>query len=134
VKFTPNGGRVSIEVSSTPGDSQEKRNIKVAVKDTGIGISKEKFDFIFDSFSQIDSSMERQFEGTGLGLSISKKIVEAWNGKIWVTSESGVGSQFYFTLPVEVVSEAPNREFANAALPTVPNVQLYEAEPTVTRE
>jgi len=52
--------------------------------------------------------MERQYEGTGLGLSISKKIVEAWNGNIWVMSEEGKGSKFFFTLPAEVLPELPS--------------------------
>eukprot|EP01102_Stenamoeba_stenopodia_P001033 TRINITY_DN10927_c0_g1_i1.p1 TRINITY_DN10927_c0_g1~~TRINITY_DN10927_c0_g1_i1.p1 ORF type:complete len:674 (+),score=118.26 TRINITY_DN10927_c0_g1_i1:206-2227(+) len=132
VKFTPNGGKVTVEVKATPSEAENMTDITVAVIDTGIGISKEKFEFIFDSFSQIDSSMERQYEGTGLGLSISKKIVEAWNGKIWVTSESGVGSQFYFTLPAELATEAPNREYNNCGLPTIA-VQPVEAELTVPK-
>eukprot|EP01102_Stenamoeba_stenopodia_P005397 TRINITY_DN1601_c0_g1_i1.p1 TRINITY_DN1601_c0_g1~~TRINITY_DN1601_c0_g1_i1.p1 ORF type:complete len:734 (+),score=187.93 TRINITY_DN1601_c0_g1_i1:175-2376(+) len=108
VKFTPNKGNVFIEINAIRTDETHS-TIQFAVHDTGIGIAKEKFDFIFDSFSQIDSTMERQYEGTGLGLSISKKIVEAWSGNIWVTSEEGKGSNFFFTLPAEVVAELPLR-------------------------
>jgi len=71
------------------------------VSDNGIGIPNDKFDQIFHSFSQI----ERKYGGTGLGLSISKNFVEAWNGQIWVESELGKGSTFFFTLPTEIVKE-----------------------------
>ena len=56
---------------------------------------------IFDEFRQADGSATRQYEGTGLGLAITKKIVEAHGGKIWVRSELGKGSSFYFTLPID---------------------------------
>ena len=69
------------------------------VSDTGIGIPADQYQKIFDRFYQVDHMMARQFEGTGLGLSISKAYVELMGGKIWVDSDYGKGSIFYFTLP-----------------------------------
>jgi signal transduction histidine kinase len=71
------------------------------VKDTGIGIPAAKHKLIFESFRQADETETRNFGGTGLGLAISKKIVEILGGKIWVESEEGKGSVFYFTHPSE---------------------------------
>jgi signal transduction histidine kinase len=80
----------------------EKRNahLEFFVKDTGIGISSEQKEFIFERFRQGNDTLTRNFEGTGLGLSISKAYVEMLGGKIWVESEYGKGSVFHFTIPV----------------------------------
>jgi len=70
------------------------------VKDTGIGMPQEKIDDIFERFRQIDDSTTRKYGGTGLGLAISKKLVHLMGGQIWVESEIGKGSTFYFSLPL----------------------------------
>ena len=70
------------------------------VKDTGIGIPKSRQNAIFDRFVQADIADKMAFQGAGLGLSIAKAYVEMIGGKIWVESEEGLGSVFYFTLPV----------------------------------
>jgi len=75
--------------------------IKFYVKDSGIGIPEDKQDIIFDSFRQVDSSITRVYGGTGLGLAISKSLVEMLGGEIWLESKIGVGSTFWFKLPVE---------------------------------
>jgi signal transduction histidine kinase len=81
------------------GYTIENEIIKFYVKDTGIGIKDEYQRAIFDRFIQADSSSTRSYGGTGLGLAICKAIVEKLNGEIWVESELGKGSAFYFTLP-----------------------------------
>lgn len=95
LKYTQNG---SIEFGY-----QKKRNeLEFFVKDTGNGISKERLEVIFDRFIR-GGLNEEVSEGSGLGLSISKAYVEMLGGKIWVESEEGVGSQFYFTIPYKTV-------------------------------
>jgi CheY-like chemotaxis protein len=70
-----------------------------SIKDSGIGIPKSKQPLIFERFNQIDSSSTRQYEGLGLGLSITKSYVEVLGGRIWLESEEGNGTTFYFTIP-----------------------------------
>ncbi|MCK9618526.1 MAG: ATP-binding protein [Lentimicrobiaceae bacterium] len=94
LKFTETGG-------IRFGYTIENNGIKFFVSDTGIGIPKEKISLIFDRFSQVDSSYTREYGGTGLGLTISRKLVEMMEGTISVESEVGVGSTFYFTLPLD---------------------------------
>jgi signal transduction histidine kinase len=69
------------------------------VKDSGIGIPRDKQEMIFERFVQVENTYKRSFEGAGLGLSISKAYVELLGGKIWVESEIWKGSVFYFTIP-----------------------------------
>ncbi len=92
VKFTTKG---SIECYYT----LKEKSLHFGVKDTGIGISCENQQVIFERFTQADNSLTRQYGGTGLGLSISKGIVDLLGGKLGVTSEINTGSEFYFTLP-----------------------------------
>lgn len=99
IKFTIKGEVIlSISVNKKDGNYYE---LLFKVKDTGIGIPKEKMNRLFQSFSQVDSSIARKFEGTGLGLAISKKLVNLMNGEIWVDSEINKGSTFSFTILVE---------------------------------
>ena len=98
LKFTHNG---HINFGFGIEEIQGKSYCKFYVQDTGIGISKDKHDVIFDIFRQIDDSHTRTYEGTGIGLSISKKLTELLGGKIWLESEEDVGSAFYFTIPYE---------------------------------
>lgn len=92
VKYSPGADKVEINVHSS-GDE-----ITVAVKDQGIGIPKEKINKIFDRFYRVESSSHK-FAGLGIGLFISSEIIKRHNGKIWVESEEGKGSTFYFSLP-----------------------------------
>ncbi|MFN3412407.1 MAG: GAF domain-containing sensor histidine kinase, partial [Exilispira sp.] len=78
---------------------QNKDNILFCVEDTGIGIKKEDIEKAFKEFIQIDGGTDREVKGTGLGLPITKKFIELHGGKIWVESEYGKGSKFFFTLP-----------------------------------
>ena len=105
VKFTEKGC-ISIVVSGKKIDG-ESYEIHFAVKDTGIGIPEDKADRLFQLFSQVDASTARRYGGTGLGLAISKKLVEMMNGKIWVESQTGIGSTFHFTIEVQPTLSAP---------------------------
>ncbi|GHU79098.1 hypothetical protein FACS1894191_1130 [Clostridia bacterium] len=97
IKFTPENGSIHLDTRL-----QENENgiytIKIAVADTGIGISEEQQSRLFTSFEQAESSTARKFGGTGLGLAISRRIVEMMGGRIWIESELGKGSTFAFTI------------------------------------
>ncbi len=103
LKYTPHG---SVEVTV------ERRNgeIVFAVKDTGIGIPQDQCEKIFEPFTQLDSSSTREWGGLGLGLSIVKKYVELHGGRIWVESQLGQGSTFYFTIPERIPQGGERRE------------------------
>ena len=96
IKFTSEGS-ISVDISCTEG-AYGACEVQFSVSDTGIGISKEKQELIFDAFSQADASTTREFGGTGLGLTICARLVELMGGKIELISQPGVGSTFYFTL------------------------------------
>ncbi len=101
VKFTDSGS-VSIFLSNG-GKGNGKKNITIAVTDTGIGISQDKITQIFEKFIQADASITRRYGGTGLGLSISRALAEKMGGSITATSTEGVGSTFtlHLSLPVQ---------------------------------
>jgi len=117
VKFT-NKGEISIKIEKIYEDKKEVR-LKFSIKDTGIGIPKDKINKLFISFSQIDTSPTRKYGGTGLGLAISKRLVELMNGDIWVESKFGEGSSFYFTLKLKLTKDSYEKEsydFANNSI------------------
>lgn len=96
-KFTPSGGKVTIETSF----DRNRKEVLVSVIDTGIGIEKEELDKIFEKFYQGKNSLSKDISGMRIGLSIVKELVELHGGKIWVESEKGKGSKFTFSLPTE---------------------------------
>ena len=115
IKYTPGG---SIEFGYDVESDRDtacivptNKTIIFYVKDTGIGIPKDRQDAIFERFIQADISDKMARQGAGLGLSISKAYVEMLGGKIWVESQEGIGSTFYFTLPYnsEPVKETINQ-------------------------
>ncbi len=94
VKFTPPGGRVTVRAEAVGA------MLRIAVADSGIGISEEAQAKIFDPFFQVDGSSTREYGGTGLGLAIVKSFVEAHGGHVGVASIPNQGSSFWFTLPL----------------------------------
>jgi signal transduction histidine kinase len=101
IKYTPKGGRVQVRIEP------DKGFVTTCVADSGIGISLDDQKRLFQKFFRADNSLTREAGGTGLGLAITKAIVEKLNGGIWVESEVGRGSRFFFTLPV--VEESANQ-------------------------
>ena len=114
IKFT-SAGEVAVTVAARPVEAQ-RREIHVAVRDTGIGIPPERFDRLFKVFSQVDASTTRRYGGTGLGLAICKRLVELMGGRIWAESEPGKGSTFHFTIVADEV-DAPRRPPAETQQP-----------------
>jgi PAS domain S-box-containing protein len=98
------------------------------VKDTGIGIESNKHDEIFKRFRQANSDINRKYGGTGLGLSISKGFTELLGGKIWINSEPGKGSCFYFTIPYKPVTEPKKRDVNDFTIRQTLNILIAEDE------
>ncbi|MEO9296038.1 MAG: ATP-binding protein [Nitrososphaera sp.] len=100
VDFVPKvGGRIELSAEA------QGNEVVFAVKDNGPGIPKDKQQFLFKKFYQVDTSLKRKHGGTGLGLAISKGIVTGLGGRIWADTEEGKGSSFYFALPRETKNE-----------------------------
>jgi signal transduction histidine kinase len=97
IKFTSDGGRIWIGFSRRGRDRDE---LVVEVGDTGRGIARDHYELVFREFAQVDASPSRPHHGTGLGLAIARNLVELHSGTIWVESELGKGSRFFFTLPL----------------------------------
>ena len=115
IKFTPEKGSIKTAVSVIDEeltDGGKIQRLKISVIDTGIGISPEDQERIFNTFEQIDASYTRRRDGTGLGLALTKKLVELHGGRIWVESEGkGKGSIFTFVIPLNpqlTQSNSPN--------------------------
>jgi len=99
IKFTPENGKIEITAKVHSG------MILFSVKDNGVGISEKDQRKLFEPFYQADNMYQHKSGGTGLGLAISKGIIESQNGKIWLNSEPGKGTIFYFTVPLKPVRE-----------------------------
>ena len=129
IKFTDKG-TISITgqvIESNPG----LKTLKISVKDTGIGMSKETVGKLFNEFTQADASISRRYEGTGLGLAICKRLVELLNGQIGVDSAIGIGSCFWFTLPYSEVSKPvsiSNNQASSQAFHTNRKLNILLAE------
>jgi signal transduction histidine kinase len=95
IKFTPEGGRVWVRAGAKDG------NARLEVGDTGPGIAAEDQERIFLEFQQAGSDAGKP-QGTGLGLALAKKFVEMHGGRIWLESEVGKGSRFFFTIPIQL--------------------------------
>jgi PAS domain S-box-containing protein len=121
IKFTELG---NVEISLRALSEDGEACLEFAVQDTGIGIPPAGQERLFQPFSQADPSMARRFGGTGLGLSICKSLVEMMGGRIWVESEVGKGSTFYFTVRLPLAKELPCDFEVPAAVPAAACAQL----------
>lgn len=109
VKFTPEGGRVSAHACITSNGG-----IRIAITDTGIGISQEDIPRVQQKFAQVENSYQRKFKGAGLGLPLAKALVELHGGSLWIKSRTGKGTAVCFTLPVHRVISSSLREAVSA--------------------
>ena len=125
LKFT-NEGSVNLRVEPDPAGLLN--SLLFSIIDTGIGIAANKTEMIFGRFNQADSSTTRQYGGTGLGLAISKGLVELMGGRIYCTSEVGLGSTFFVTLPFGLSQERETGELALSES-TIPRARLPEHQP-----
>ncbi len=134
IKFTEHGGitvRASVE-----SQNEETVRLQFAVTDTGIGIPPARVNAIFEAFEQADGSTTRKYGGTGLGLSITVKLVDLMHGRIWVTSEVGVGSTFFFVVEfarchqaiVPATNDARSIDAIQAEFATWPALRVLLAE------
>ena len=129
VKFTPEGGRIGLEIMSEAAQNA----VRITVWDTGIGISAEDIERLFQPFVQLDSRLARRYSGTGLGLALVYRMVELHGGSVSVESEVGQGSRFTITLPAsDVESEATEPAetiIERERLPTTPATLTNAAQP-----
>ncbi|HHH50655.1 MAG TPA: response regulator [Saprospiraceae bacterium] len=130
IKFT-HEGYVAIKLKVLETD-EEHALIHFAIKDTGIGIPKEKFDSIFKSFSQADTNTTRKYGGTGLGLSITKRLLELMGSKIQVSSIEGKGTTFFFDLKIPISQEKTVQKeslsYSNQEIRQFPGVKILLVE------
>lgn len=112
IKFTEHG-TISVEVIPVQIKNQEIE-IRFAIKDTGIGMTKEQVGRLFQSFTQADNSTYGKYGGSGLGLTISQRLAGLMNGKIWVESEAGKGSTFYFTITANMLTQNQGVQYSKA--------------------
>ena len=128
VKFTEQG-EVVVHVGAEETGTRSYR-LEFAVRDTGIGIRKDRLDALFDSFSQVDASTTRRYGGTGLGLAISKRLVELMGGEVRVESDEGKGSTFFITMPVQA-AEVPAKT-DDGVLPQLEGKRLLVVDDNAT--
>jgi signal transduction histidine kinase/CheY-like chemotaxis protein len=130
IKFTASGSvTIAVRCAALAAGGFEAH---LSVRDTGLGVAKDKQDAIFEAFSQADASTTRRFGGTGLGLTISRRLVGLMGGRMWLESELGAGSTFHFTLHLQVAEEPTPVQPVLAEQPTQPKslrVLLVEDHP-----
>ena len=102
VKFTEDGGSIEFDTSYHPGEDDRHMMVRYRISDTGVGMTEEFTEHIFDEFSQEESSARTQYKGTGLGMAITKRYVDLMSGTICVESEKGRGSTFTVEIPLEL--------------------------------
>jgi len=129
IKFTPANGKVSLTIELDSSNATDE--IRFHVEDTGIGISAEHIESIFEPFFQVDSSLSRNYEGTGLGLSLVKQYAELQNGSATVTSELGKGSIFTVNIPYLKAAQATPSKSVLTAIPN-PSLNASGSKKTFT--
>jgi signal transduction histidine kinase/CheY-like chemotaxis protein len=126
IKFTPMKGIIDVRIEKV-GETEENTTVKFYVNDSGIGITAEQKEKIFDAFSQADVSTSRKFGGTGLGLAISGKLVNLMGGELEIDSIEGEGSTFFFSLDLEKSPNATKRDVPNMSGFVIGSLILEEA-------
>ena len=101
INLLNNASRFTLTGGVTVSAQMSGHAVQVAVADTGVGIAPQDVSRVFDEFGQVDSTLRREHDGSGLGVPLSKRLVELHNGRMWLESEPGKGSTFFFTLPVQ---------------------------------
>jgi CheY-like chemotaxis protein/two-component sensor histidine kinase len=116
IKFTPEGGEIRLSCT-VDAEDEHTCALRFAVRDSGIGITEDQKDRLFEAFQQAESDTTRKYGGTGLGLAISKRIVELMDGHIWVESEYGTGSTFTFVVMLQKATDECAAGSGSGALP-----------------
>lgn len=129
LKFTEEG-EVVVHVDAEPAGEGSHR-VHLAVRDTGIGIPRDRMDRLFASFSQVDASTTRRYGGTGLGLAISRRLVDLMGGTLWVDSEEGNGSTFHIAVTAEE-ADVPTRIAAYEGLPKLTGKRILVVDDNAT--
>lgn len=128
IKFTEKGG-IDITIRQLPASSDKTKILQVAVADTGIGMTPDQIERVFDAFDQGDSSTTREYGGTGLGLTITRQLINLMNGEIRVDSAIDEGSVFTFTLSFTIDSAKPQKKVVPSnKLPDLSNKHILLVE------
>lgn len=122
IKFTEEG-EIFISIEKT-AESDGFQELQFSVKDSGIGIAQEKLNILFEAFTQADSSTTRRYGGTGLGLAIAKHLISLMSGKIWVESQLGKGSTFFFTIKLATSEIGRTKLYVRGQIPELKNSRV----------
>ena len=132
IKLTERG-EVFLSVKELEHDD-DSTTLQFSVKDTGIGIPKNKVNQLFQAFSQVDASTTRKYGGTGLGLAITKRLVELMEGTVWIESVEGKGSTFYFTIKVPTTTSADgfSKKYVRGNIPELQGKRVLLVDDNLT--
>lgn len=122
IKFTEEG-EIFISIEKT-GEGEGYQELLFSVKDSGIGIAKEKMDILFEAFTQADATTTRRYGGTGLGLAIAKHLINLMGGNIWVESTVGKGSTFFFNLKLTTSGIGKTKLYVRGQIPELKNSRV----------
>ncbi|MGE5382067.1 MAG: response regulator [Omnitrophica WOR_2 bacterium] len=122
IKFTEEG-EIFISIEKI-GEGEGYQELQFSIKDSGIGIAKEKMDILFEAFTQADATTTRRYQGTGLGLAIAKHLINLMGGNIWVESKLGKGSTFYFNLKLASSGIGKTKLYVRGQIPELKNSRV----------